>query len=83
MQEFIPSLSSYPASLQLQTTTMHSNRTNLRQGEGTVASRVVFINGRPAKHLYRTYNIRTVHGVDDFKSMEEALARRFRPSKGI
>lgn len=41
------------------------------QGEATVASRIVLIGGVAAKHLYRTYNIQTVEGVDDYKSMEE------------
>jgi excinuclease ABC subunit C len=46
-------------------------------GEGTVASRVVLIDGVPAKHLYRTYNIATVDGIDDYKSMQEVVQRRF------
>ena len=48
-------------------------------GEKTVASRVVFIDGRPAKHLYRSYNIRSVRegDVDDFASMKEVMERRF------
>mmetsp|Transcript_34862 Transcript_34862/g.75560 ORF Transcript_34862/g.75560 Transcript_34862/m.75560 type:complete len:1356 (+) Transcript_34862:124-4191(+) len=48
------------------------------QGMATVASRVVFIDGKPAKHLYRTFNLKTVQGVDDYKSLEEVLERRFR-----
>lgn len=48
------------------------------QGVATVASRVVFIDGKPAKHLYRTFNLKTVQGVDDYKSLEEVLERRFR-----
>ncbi|MGE4233777.1 MAG: excinuclease ABC subunit UvrC [Bacteriovoracia bacterium] len=47
------------------------------QGEGTVASRVVFIEGKPEKKLYRHYHIKTVAGPDDFKSMREVLERRF------
>ena len=51
------------------------------QGEGTVASRVVFIEGRPEKELYRNYHIEEVGGgfgeVDDFASMREVLSRRF------
>jgi excinuclease ABC subunit C len=46
------------------------------QGEATVASQVVFENGLPAKEHYRRYKIRTVSGVDDFKSMKEVLERR-------
>jgi excinuclease UvrABC nuclease subunit len=48
------------------------------QGEGTVASRVVFLNGRPATDLYRRFNIQSVEGVDDYASLEEVLERRFR-----
>jgi len=51
------------------------------QGAGTVASRVVFINGEPAKELYRTYNIRGVQDKpDDYAAMEEVIYRRFRTS---
>lgn len=46
------------------------------QGEATVASQVVFENGLPAKEHYRRYKIKTVKGVDDFKSMKEVLERR-------
>ena len=48
------------------------------QGTATVASMVVFAQGAPAKKHYRSFNIRTVQGVDDFASMREALTRRFR-----
>lgn len=46
------------------------------QGEDSVASRVVFIDGAPEKALYRRYKIRTVEGQDDFAMMREVLARR-------
>jgi excinuclease ABC subunit B len=48
------------------------------QGEATVASRVVFLNGRPVPHLYRRFNVRAVDGVDDYASLREVLERRFR-----
>jgi excinuclease ABC subunit C len=48
------------------------------QGDCTVASRVVFIDGRPVPSLYRKFNIKTVDGIDDFASIEEVLERRFR-----
>lgn len=48
------------------------------QGAETVASQVVFEEGRPAKEHYRRYIIKTVTGVDDFKSMYEVLQRRFK-----
>ncbi len=47
------------------------------QGTATVASMVVFTQGAPEKKHYRSFNIRTVEGVDDFASMREALRRRF------
>lgn len=54
------------------------------QGEGTVASRVVFIDGKPEKSLYRHYHVNEVatpsdvySGNNDFKAMREILERRF------
>ncbi len=48
-------------------------------GTGTVASCVVFEDGRPKKSDYRTYKIRSVeHGrPDDFQSMREVVERRY------
>ena len=49
------------------------------QGAETVASMVVFVNGQPSKEHYRRYRLRGVEGKpDDFKSMQEVLARRYR-----
>lgn len=52
------------------------------QGSDAVASRVVFIDGLPAKHLYRHYKIRNPEvksgHSDDFASLAEVLQRRFR-----
>jgi len=48
------------------------------QGTETVASQVVFEDGRPSKDHYRRYIINTVDGIDDFKSMYEVLSRRFK-----
>ena len=47
-------------------------------GTGTVASCIVFQNGRPRKSDYRSYKIRSVPDgkPDDFLSMEEAIRRR-------
>ncbi len=53
------------------------------QGIAAVASMVVFTQGAPNKKHYRSFNIRTVQGVDDFASMREALRRRFRRWKEI
>lgn len=47
------------------------------QGEGTVASRVVFIDGVADKKHYRHYHVNEVEGPDDFKSLREVLGRRF------
>ncbi len=47
-------------------------------GTNTVASQVVFIDGKPAKKEYRHYNVKTVQGIDDFASMHEILSRRVR-----
>lgn len=52
------------------------------QGTDTVASMVVFENGKPKKSHYRKYKIRTVSGEtgkpDDFASMREVIYRRYR-----
>jgi len=47
-------------------------------GEGTVASLVAFIDGLPFKPNYRRYRIKSVEGIDDFASIREVVARRFR-----
>src|SRR5438876_1755411 len=47
-------------------------------GNETVASLVKFIDGLPFKPGYRRYRIKSVHGVDDFASIREVVARRFR-----
>jgi len=47
------------------------------QGFEPVASMVTFLDGKPARSLYRTFKIRSVHN-DDFASMYEVLSRRLR-----
>ncbi len=47
-------------------------------GEEMVASLVSFIDGLPFKPSYRRYKIKSVEGVDDFASIREVIARRFR-----
>ncbi len=47
------------------------------QGSETVSSMVVFVDGRSKKADYRKYRIRTVEGIDDFKSMREVVLRRY------
>ncbi|HIK34605.1 MULTISPECIES: excinuclease ABC subunit UvrC [unclassified Thermosynechococcus] len=53
------------------------------QGSDAVASRVVFIDGLPAKQHYRHYNIHNpevkLGHSDDFASLAEILRRRFAP----
>jgi excinuclease ABC subunit C len=48
------------------------------QGTNPVAACVVFKNGKPSKKEYRLFNIKTVLGPDDYKSMEEVVLRRYR-----
>jgi excinuclease ABC subunit C len=45
-------------------------------GALTVASRVVFEDGKPCKNDYRRYRIRSVEGADDYAALREALGRR-------
>ncbi len=59
------------------------------QGFATVASMVVFVDGRPDKSRYRTYKVRAPGAAgrtdrrrnDDFASMYEVLSRRFRRAR--
>jgi len=48
------------------------------QGSETVASLVVWEEGRLRKSDYRTFNIEDVDEPDDFASMREAVERRYR-----
>jgi excinuclease ABC subunit C len=48
------------------------------QGAETVASLVVWEDGRMKKSDYRKFIIRTVEGVDDFASMREVVTRRYK-----
>lgn len=45
-------------------------------GTNSVASMVVFMEGKPAKELYRKFKIKTVIGPNDVASMEEVIRRR-------
>jgi excinuclease ABC subunit C len=47
------------------------------QGEETVASMVVWEDGRMKKSDYRKFLIKTVEGIDDFASMREVVTRRY------
>lgn len=46
-------------------------------GDDAVAGCVVFERLKPAKKEYRTYNIKTVVGPDDYASMHEVVLRRY------
>ncbi len=46
-------------------------------GEDNVAGMIVFKNGKPLKRAYRTFNIKSFAGQDDYGSMREVLSRRF------
>ena len=48
------------------------------QGAETVASMVVWENGKIKKSDYRKFIIRSVDGVDDFASMREVVSRRYK-----
>jgi excinuclease ABC subunit C len=48
------------------------------QGAETVASLVVWEDGKMKKSDYRKFLIKTVEGVDDFASMREVVARRYK-----
>lgn len=47
-------------------------------GEETVASLVQFLDGLPFRPGYRRFRIQAVDGVDDFRSLHEAVLRRYR-----
>jgi excinuclease ABC subunit C len=47
-------------------------------GTETVASLVKFIDGLPFRPGYRRFRIRDVAGIDDFRSIHEVVARRYK-----
>ena len=50
-------------------------------GVEAVASMVVYEDGKPKRHDYRKFRIKTVKGPDDYSSMREVLTRRFTHDK--
>ncbi|MSO19366.1 MAG: excinuclease ABC subunit UvrC [Acidobacteria bacterium] len=48
------------------------------QGSDTVASMVVWADGKMQKGEYRKFIVKTVAGIDDFASMREVVGRRYR-----
>ena len=51
------------------------------QGYFPVSAMVCFKNGLPSKSDYRHFNVKTVKGIDDFATMEEAVFRRYKRLK--
>jgi excinuclease ABC subunit C len=51
------------------------------QGAETVASMVVFEDGKPRTGEYRRFRVRTVEGPNDVASLREVLRRRFRGAR--
>ncbi|HEY4521966.1 MAG TPA: GIY-YIG nuclease family protein [Candidatus Paceibacterota bacterium] len=47
------------------------------QGKYAYGSMAVFINGTPAKDLYRIFKIKTVQGSNDMAMLKEVITRRF------
>ena len=48
------------------------------QGSNTVASMVVFEDGKPKKSDYRRFAIKSFEGQNDFAAMQEVVGRRFK-----
>jgi excinuclease ABC subunit C len=48
------------------------------QGSFPVSAMVCFRNGVPAKNDYRHFNVKTVSGINDFATMKEVVARRYK-----
>lgn len=46
-------------------------------GTLAVSGMVVFRDGKPDRSSYRTFNIKTVEGIDDFSMIAEAVRRQF------
>lgn len=46
-------------------------------GFESVGSMIVYEKGKPARHDYRKFKIKTVQGPNDYASMQEVLTRRF------
>ena len=51
------------------------------QGSYPVSAMVCFKNGLPSKEDYRKFNVKTVEGINDFATMEEAVTRRYKRLK--
>jgi len=53
------------------------------QGTDSVASMVVFVDGKPRKSEYRKFKIEGVHGPDDFASMREVIQRHYGKAREV
>ncbi len=51
------------------------------QGKFPVSAMVCFKNGLPSKNDYRRFKVKTVVGINDFATMEEAVSRRYKRLK--
>lgn len=51
------------------------------QGAYPVSAMVCFRNGLPSKSDYRTFNVKTVQGINDFATMKEVVYRRYKRLK--
>lgn len=54
-----------------------------KQGMFMVGSCVRFVDGKPDKAMFRHFHIKTVAGQDDYASLREIVARRYRDEKNI
>ena len=68
------------AALGLESPPVHMECFDISHISGTfvVASMVHFTDGRPDRDQYRRFSIKSFIGNDDFKAMEEVVARRYR-----
>ncbi len=79
-RDFVPrSITALQESLNLSTPPQRIDAFDISHlaGSDTVASMVVFKDGKPLKSAYRIFKIRTVEGIDDFSSIGEAVERRY------
>jgi excinuclease ABC subunit C len=51
------------------------------QGSYPVSAMVCFKNGEASRKDYRVYNVKTVQGINDFATMQEAVFRRYKRLK--
>ncbi len=80
-EDFIPkSISALQENLHLPTLPRHIECFDISntQGTDTVASMVVFADGKPRKSEYRKFKITSVDGPNDFASMQEVIHRRYK-----